>query len=195
MIPRSASQPDKVGRQDSLPPQKSGLNRRSPPTAGAANDPALPIPAFCPSCFQSLPGRHLGAGGPVYVSEATGCFSRGLLSSRKTPRRTWGTPEHSVQKGPLVRVVALLDRGYNPAALASAQRWSCVTAALSSGHLMTTPRDDRCKSIELILSDVDGVLTDGGVIYDSQGIETSASIFTTGWGSSSGGGPVFASGS
>jgi YrbI family 3-deoxy-D-manno-octulosonate 8-phosphate phosphatase len=31
--------------------------------------------------------------------------------------------------------------------------------------------DDRCKKIELILSDVDGVLTDGGVLYDNQGIE------------------------
>lgn len=30
---------------------------------------------------------------------------------------------------------------------------------------------DRCRRIELILSDVDGVLTDGGVIYDNQGIE------------------------
>ena len=30
----------------------------------------------------------------------------------------------------------------------------------------------RCQSIELILSDVDGVLTDGGVIFDNQGIET-----------------------
>ncbi|HTQ40565.1 MAG TPA: HAD hydrolase family protein [Pirellulales bacterium] len=29
----------------------------------------------------------------------------------------------------------------------------------------------RCRSIELILSDVDGVLTDGGVIFDNQGIE------------------------
>jgi 3-deoxy-D-manno-octulosonate 8-phosphate phosphatase (KDO 8-P phosphatase) len=31
--------------------------------------------------------------------------------------------------------------------------------------------EDRCKTIELILSDVDGVLTDGGLIYDNQGIE------------------------
>jgi YrbI family 3-deoxy-D-manno-octulosonate 8-phosphate phosphatase len=30
---------------------------------------------------------------------------------------------------------------------------------------------DRCRPIELILSDVDGVLTDGGVIFDNQGIE------------------------
>jgi 3-deoxy-D-manno-octulosonate 8-phosphate phosphatase (KDO 8-P phosphatase) len=30
----------------------------------------------------------------------------------------------------------------------------------------------RCQSIELILSDVDGVLTDGRVIIDNQGIET-----------------------
>jgi 3-deoxy-D-manno-octulosonate 8-phosphate phosphatase (KDO 8-P phosphatase) len=30
---------------------------------------------------------------------------------------------------------------------------------------------ERCRSIELILSDVDGVLTDGGVIFDNQGIE------------------------
>ena len=29
----------------------------------------------------------------------------------------------------------------------------------------------RCQTIELILSDVDGVLTDGGVIFDNQGIE------------------------
>lgn len=32
--------------------------------------------------------------------------------------------------------------------------------------------EDRCKSVELILSDVDGVLTDGGLIFDNQGIET-----------------------
>jgi len=37
---------------------------------------------------------------------------------------------------------------------------------------MTTSLEDRCKRIELILSDVDGVLTDGGVYYDNQGIET-----------------------
>ena len=29
----------------------------------------------------------------------------------------------------------------------------------------------RCQSIELVLADVDGVLTDGGVIFDNQGIE------------------------
>lgn len=31
--------------------------------------------------------------------------------------------------------------------------------------------DARCQSIQLILSDVDGVLTDGGLIFDNQGIE------------------------
>lgn len=30
----------------------------------------------------------------------------------------------------------------------------------------------RCQQIEMILSDVDGVLTDGGVVFDNQGIET-----------------------
>jgi YrbI family 3-deoxy-D-manno-octulosonate 8-phosphate phosphatase len=30
----------------------------------------------------------------------------------------------------------------------------------------------RCQNIRLIISDVDGVLTDGGVIFDNQGIET-----------------------
>jgi YrbI family 3-deoxy-D-manno-octulosonate 8-phosphate phosphatase len=30
---------------------------------------------------------------------------------------------------------------------------------------------DRCRQIEFILSDVDGVLTDGGIMYDNQGIE------------------------
>ena len=28
-----------------------------------------------------------------------------------------------------------------------------------------------CKSVRLILTDVDGVLTDGGIIFDNQGIE------------------------
>ena len=31
--------------------------------------------------------------------------------------------------------------------------------------------EDHCRRIELILSDVDGVLTDGGVLFDNQGIE------------------------
>lgn len=30
---------------------------------------------------------------------------------------------------------------------------------------------DYCRRVELILSDVDGVLTDGGIFYDNQGIE------------------------
>ena len=29
--------------------------------------------------------------------------------------------------------------------------------------------DARCNTIELILTDVDGVLTDGGVIFDNKG--------------------------
>ncbi len=32
--------------------------------------------------------------------------------------------------------------------------------------------DDRCQPIRLILSDVDGVLTDGRIIIDNQGVET-----------------------
>lgn len=32
--------------------------------------------------------------------------------------------------------------------------------------------DERCQPIELILSDVDGVLTDGRIVLDNQGIET-----------------------
>ena len=32
--------------------------------------------------------------------------------------------------------------------------------------------EDRCRGIELVLSDVDGVLTDGGIIFDNEGIET-----------------------
>jgi 3-deoxy-D-manno-octulosonate 8-phosphate phosphatase (KDO 8-P phosphatase) len=31
--------------------------------------------------------------------------------------------------------------------------------------------DQRCRQIRLILSDVDGVLTDGGIILDNQGVE------------------------
>jgi YrbI family 3-deoxy-D-manno-octulosonate 8-phosphate phosphatase len=32
--------------------------------------------------------------------------------------------------------------------------------------------DERCEPIELVLADVDGVLTDGQVVYNNQGIET-----------------------
>lgn len=32
--------------------------------------------------------------------------------------------------------------------------------------------DALCRNVELILADVDGVLTDGGIIFDNQGIET-----------------------
>ncbi len=37
---------------------------------------------------------------------------------------------------------------------------------------MPSKLDDRCRKIELILSDVDGVLTDGSLVFDNQGIET-----------------------
>src|SRR3990172_9640886 len=33
------------------------------------------------------------------------------------------------------------------------------------------PLEQRCRPIRLILSDVDGVLTDGGIVLDNQGIE------------------------
>ncbi len=32
--------------------------------------------------------------------------------------------------------------------------------------------DQRCEAVEIILSDVDGVLTDGRLVFDNQGIET-----------------------
>ncbi len=32
--------------------------------------------------------------------------------------------------------------------------------------------DERCQAIELLLADVDGVMTDGRVVFDNQGIET-----------------------
>lgn len=35
-----------------------------------------------------------------------------------------------------------------------------------------TRLEDRCQPIECILCDVDGVLTNGGIVYDNQGIET-----------------------
>jgi YrbI family 3-deoxy-D-manno-octulosonate 8-phosphate phosphatase len=31
--------------------------------------------------------------------------------------------------------------------------------------------EDRCRNVELMIADVDGVLTDGGIIFDNQGIE------------------------
>jgi len=42
--------------------------------------------------------------------------------------------------------------------------------------------DPRCEPIRLILSDVDGVLTDGGVIFDNQGIETKRFFIRDGMG-------------
>ncbi len=41
---------------------------------------------------------------------------------------------------------------------------------------------DLCRPIELILSDVDGVLTDGGIWYDNQGVELKASHIRDGLG-------------
>ncbi|MEK6249906.1 MAG: phenylphosphate carboxylase subunit delta, partial [Planctomycetales bacterium] len=32
--------------------------------------------------------------------------------------------------------------------------------------------DERFQNIAIVLSDVDGVLTDGGIVFDNQGIET-----------------------
>src|SRR5438874_2280927 len=32
--------------------------------------------------------------------------------------------------------------------------------------------EERCQQVELILSDVDGVLTDGGIVFNNQGIES-----------------------
>lgn len=37
---------------------------------------------------------------------------------------------------------------------------------------MTNTLEGRLQAVRLVLSDVDGVLTDGGVVYDNQGIET-----------------------
>jgi YrbI family 3-deoxy-D-manno-octulosonate 8-phosphate phosphatase len=37
---------------------------------------------------------------------------------------------------------------------------------------MSKTLEDRLLAVQLVLSDVDGVLTDGGVVYDNQGIET-----------------------
>ena len=42
--------------------------------------------------------------------------------------------------------------------------------------------DQRCQPIELILSDVDGVLTDGRLVIDNQGIETKQFHFRDGMG-------------
>jgi YrbI family 3-deoxy-D-manno-octulosonate 8-phosphate phosphatase len=33
-------------------------------------------------------------------------------------------------------------------------------------------KDESCRNVTLVLSDVDGVLTDSGIIYDNQGVET-----------------------
>ena len=41
---------------------------------------------------------------------------------------------------------------------------------------------DRCRSIKLVLSDVDGVMTDGRIIFDNQGIETKAFYIRDGLG-------------
>jgi len=43
---------------------------------------------------------------------------------------------------------------------------------LSPGHLVTLA--DRCRAIELLVVDVDGVLTDGGIIYADNDVELKA---------------------
>src|SRR6185436_6193634 len=46
--------------------------------------------------------------------------------------------------------------------------------ASPSSVIDSTPmkRDSAVKNVELILADVDGVLTDGGIVFDNQGIES-----------------------
>ena len=54
--------------------------------------------------------------------------------------------------------------------------------------------EERCQAIELILSDVDGVLTDGGIVFDNQGIETKRVPHSRrAWASGCGSGPAIAS--
>ena len=48
------------------------------------------------------------------------------------------------------------------------QRLSLPVSSISP---LPEPLEQRCAQIELLLSDVDGVLTDGGVVFDYQGIE------------------------
>jgi len=43
---------------------------------------------------------------------------------------------------------------------------------LEVSEKVTMSLEERCQSIELVLSDVDGVLTDGHLDFDNQGIET-----------------------
>jgi 3-deoxy-D-manno-octulosonate 8-phosphate phosphatase (KDO 8-P phosphatase) len=42
---------------------------------------------------------------------------------------------------------------------------------------------DRARNIKLILSDVDGVLTDGGILFDNEGVEQKQSHIRDGLGS------------
>ena len=42
--------------------------------------------------------------------------------------------------------------------------------------------DPACRDVELILSDVDGVLTDGAIVYDNQGIEAKSFFVRDGLG-------------
>ena len=48
----------------------------------------------------------------------------------------------------------------------------CITADEPATSLVAyMSLEDQCREVELILADVDGVLTDGGIVFDNEGIE------------------------
>jgi 3-deoxy-D-manno-octulosonate 8-phosphate phosphatase (KDO 8-P phosphatase) len=50
----------------------------------------------------------------------------------------------------------------------------CHLVTLSPCHLVTLSLQERCARIELLVIDVDGVLTDGSIVYTDNGVEVKA---------------------
>ena len=61
--------------------------------------------------------------------------------------------------------------GKQPVALESPSSTEPVVSRTSAGADVTDLAA-KCRAVELLVSDVDGVMTDGSIIYDNQGIET-----------------------
>ena len=85
----------------------------------------------------------------------------------------WGWSRNGQVQGPKSKVQSPVD---SELSTASPELLTC-TISDREADASRSPRmnlTDACRRVELILSDVDGVLTDGGIWYDNQGVELKA---------------------
>ena len=117
-------------------------------------------------------GRPVGL---IDVTDVVGLLPQkaaGTVAGRQRPTRaSWANRERAGACRKLLRPTASRHASWT-----SFLRAAVSSEATSATYRLCTPMnlEERCRSIDLILSDVDGVLTDGRIVFDNQGIEIKA---------------------